>query len=52
LINNVVIDWFHRWPKEALVDVAAKFLGEIPLGEDEVREAVIQFMPFSYEVVD
>jgi len=41
LINNVVIDWFHRWPRDALVDVAAKFLEEQELGSEETREAVI-----------
>jgi len=51
LINNVVIDWFHPWPKDALLDVARKFLEEVDLGEDEVREGVIEFMPYSFEIV-
>jgi dynein heavy chain len=26
IINSTAIDWFHPWPKNALVDVANKFL--------------------------
>lgn len=37
LINNVVIDWFHPWPQDALLDVATKFLEDVDLGADEVR---------------
>ena len=33
LINNVVIDWFHPWPYDALQDVATKFLEDTELGE-------------------
>lgn len=32
LINNTTIDWFMRWPDDALYEVAAKFLGELKLG--------------------
>jgi dynein heavy chain len=28
LINSTSIDWFHPWPKDALIDVANKFLQE------------------------
>jgi len=26
IINATVIDWFHPWPKDALIDVAGRFL--------------------------
>lgn len=29
LINNTTIDWFMKWPKEALVEVAKKYLKSI-----------------------
>ena len=29
LINCTSIDWFHEWPKIALIDVATRFLNEI-----------------------
>ena len=52
LINNTVIDWFHPWPQEALLSVATKFLEEVEMPTEEVREAIIKFMPFSFGVVD
>jgi dynein heavy chain len=51
LVNNVVIDWFHPWPQDALLDVATKFLEETDLGADSVRESVIKFMPYSFGIV-
>lgn len=29
LINCTTIDWFMEWPKEALLEVAAKYLAEV-----------------------
>ena len=37
------------WPKEALHSVGVKFLKEIDLGSDAVREGVEKFMPFSFD---
>ena len=51
LINNTVIDWFHEWPQEALLSVADKFLAETEMPSDEVRQAIVRFMPFSFNVV-
>lgn len=31
LINCTSINWFHEWPQEALVSVAMRFLGELPV---------------------
>merc|ERR1719181_960751 len=38
LVNNTVIDWFHPWPTEALESVADRFLDDVELGEDAVKE--------------
>ena len=51
LINNTVIDWFHEWPQEALLSVADKFLAETDMPSDEVRQAIVRFMPFSFNIV-
>jgi dynein heavy chain, axonemal len=51
LINCTVIDWFHPWPEEALLSVAAKFLEDLEMPED-VRDAVVRFMPFSFKTVN
>lgn len=29
LINNTTIDWFMKWPEDALNEVALKFIGDI-----------------------
>jgi dynein heavy chain len=52
LVNCTVIDWFQPWPKEALHSVGVKFLKEIDLGSDAVREGIEKFMPFSFETVN
>lgn len=36
LINNTTINWFMRWPEDALAEVAQKFLGEIELPEENI----------------
>jgi len=39
LINCTQIDWFHEWPRNALNDVALKFLKEIEFPEG-IPEAI------------
>lgn len=29
IINCTSLDWFHPWPREALIDVATRFLTEV-----------------------
>ena len=52
LVNCTVIDWFHPWPEDALLSVAAKFLEEVEMPSPEVRKAIERFMPFSFKIVD
>lgn len=52
LINCTVIDWFFAWPEDALLSVAAKFLDEIEMPSDEVRDSIVKFMPFSFKIVN
>ena len=52
LINCTVIDWFQPWPQEALLSVATNFLKEENLGEQEVHDSIVKFMPFSFKVVN
>lgn len=51
LVNSSVIDWFQKWPKDALLSVSRKFLEEMELGTNEVKESIIRFMPESFEIV-
>lgn len=52
LVNCTVIDWFHDWPVEALTSVAARFLHDVELGDEAVRDAVVEYMPFSFYTVN
>ena len=52
LVNCTVIDWFHPWPEDALLSVAAKFLEDVEMPSPEVRKAIERFMPFSFKIVD
>jgi len=38
LINCTCIDWFHEWPEDALIGVANRFLKEVELPNDELRD--------------
>ena len=40
IINCTSIDWFHEWPRNALIDVATRFLEEIELPNEEIRENI------------
>jgi len=52
LINCTVIDWFHAWPEDALLSVAAKFLAEVDMASPEIREGIEKFMPYSFKTVN
>jgi dynein heavy chain, axonemal len=51
-INSTVIDWFQPWPEVSLLSVARKFLDDVDLESDAVRNTVIEFMPFSFAGVN
>ena len=51
MVNSTVIDWFQPWPEQALLGVSKRFLGELDLGTEEVAKAVMEFMPFSFNLV-
>ena len=40
LINCTAIDWFHGWPKEALVSVAQRFLEDVEMASGEIKENI------------
>jgi len=40
LIMSTAIDFFHPWPREALISVAAKFLADVELPTEEIRSAL------------
>jgi dynein heavy chain len=34
VINCTLMDWFHVWPRDALINVASRFLSEIDFPKD------------------
>jgi dynein heavy chain len=52
IVNATVIDWFHPWPYEALLSVGSKFLEEVEFPNEEVRDAIVRFMPYSFNTVE
>jgi dynein heavy chain len=44
LISCCTMDWFHPWPKEALVDVSLNFLQDVELSTRAIQENVCHHM--------
>ena len=44
LVNCTAIDWFHPWPKEALVNVAQNFLADVVFDTPMIQENVSYHM--------
>jgi dynein heavy chain len=44
IINNTSVDWFHPWPKDALIDVAYRFLQNVELDTDDLRKNIALIM--------
>ncbi|KEG12669.1 dynein heavy chain [Trypanosoma grayi] len=51
LANTTVIDWFLRWPEQALKSVAKRFLSEIELGGPKMTKNIADFMASCQEKV-
>jgi dynein heavy chain len=52
LISATVIDWFHPWPSEALISVAMRFLQDVDISTDELKENVAHHMSFVHQSVE
>ncbi|TGZ69565.1 hypothetical protein CRM22_003672 [Opisthorchis felineus] len=52
LVNCTSIDWFHEWPKEALLSVSASFLSNMELLSEELRPSVSHFMTYAHQAVN
>jgi len=40
IINSTSVDWFHPWPKDALIDVSYRFISEVELDTDDLRKII------------
>jgi dynein heavy chain len=52
LINSTSIDWFHAWPRDALIGVANRFLAKIEFPSEEIQEAISEHMAFVHLSID
>jgi len=44
IINSSIVDWYHSWPRDALVDVAKRFIGDVEFPSEEIMVAVAEDM--------
>ena len=52
LISGCTMDWFQRWPKDALIAVANHFLNNFDIVcTEEVKKQVIQTMGITHDGV-
>ncbi|CAH8610943.1 unnamed protein product [Heterobilharzia americana] len=52
IVNCTSIDWFHEWPKEALLSVSKRFLSGIELLPENIRPSVAEFMSYAHQSVN
>jgi len=52
IINSSVIDWFHSWPRDALIDVASRFTADLDFNSEEIKNAVAEDMATIHESID
>eukprot|EP00667_Euglena_gracilis_P000017 EG_transcript_17 len=51
LVNCMTIDWFDKWPKEALLSVAQRFFGKVEFPSDAVRASVCEMCMLMHQTV-
>jgi len=52
LINATSIDWFHPWPKDALIDVSSRFISDIEFPEPDLKEKIALNMATVHSSID
>lgn len=52
IINSTSIDWFHPWPRDALIDVANKFLHDTDLDTEDLRNRIAINMAETHLSID
>jgi len=52
LISSTSMDYFHAWPQEALIGVAQRFLSDVSLPTDELRDKISDHMSFIHLSID
>jgi dynein heavy chain len=52
LLNATTMDYHHAWPQDALIGVAARFLEDVELDNEELRTALSEHMAFCHMSID
>ena len=50
LVNCMTIDWYNKWPQEALLSVAQRFFGKVKFSSDAIRAGVCQMCMSMHQV--
>lgn len=40
IVNSSIIDVFHPWPRDALIDVASRFTKDLDFSNDKIKDSV------------
>jgi len=52
LISSTSMDYFHAWPEDALIGVANRFLSDINLPSEELRDTISKHMSYIHLSID
>eukprot|EP01138_Halocafeteria_seosinensis_P009362 gb/GECG01009567.1/.p1 GENE.gb/GECG01009567.1/~~gb/GECG01009567.1/.p1 ORF type:complete len:4452 (+),score=647.06 gb/GECG01009567.1/:1-13356(+) len=53
VVNCTTIDWFHPWPRDALMSVADRFMSKVEdLSDPAIKSGVVNFMPYALNSVN
>lgn len=52
IINSTSVDWFHPWPKDALINVAYRFITDIEFPNDQLRQTIALSMAEMHSSID
>ncbi|ELW52442.1 Dynein heavy chain 9, axonemal [Tupaia chinensis] len=52
IVNCTAIDWFHKWPQQALESVSLRFLQNTENIEPTVKQSISKFMAFVHTSVN
>jgi len=52
IINSTTIDWYHAWPKNALINVADKFIDNLEFPSEMIKKNVSEYMAEVHTSID
>eukprot|EP00002_Diphylleia_rotans_P013390 TRINITY_DN2619_c0_g1_i7.p1 TRINITY_DN2619_c0_g1~~TRINITY_DN2619_c0_g1_i7.p1 ORF type:complete len:4501 (-),score=1146.89 TRINITY_DN2619_c0_g1_i7:169-13671(-) len=52
LLQYATLDWFHPWPRDALVSVATRSLSDLDLDNEDLQENIAYHLAYMHGVVE